>query len=111
VQRLGRNLHSFTLELNLTYSRTHSWVKLGYTVDRRAQVELNSERVYATAPGPAPRSGHVVELQLRQPPRRGVRAAPAVRDAVAMVKEAAPMLQIDGRGLHSSTFQLNLSLS
>jgi hypothetical protein len=38
-------LHSFTLELNLSNSRTHSWVRLGYTVDRRAQVELKSERV------------------------------------------------------------------
>jgi len=42
---VGRGLHSFTLELNLSNSRTHSWVKLGYTVDRRAQVELKSERV------------------------------------------------------------------
>jgi hypothetical protein len=30
----GACLHSFTLELNLSNSRTHSWVKLGYTVDR-----------------------------------------------------------------------------
>ena len=43
----GRGLHSFTLlvELNLSKSRTESWVELGYTVDRRAQVELKSERV------------------------------------------------------------------
>ena len=41
----GRGLPSFTLELNLSNSRTHSWFKLGYTVDRRAQVELKSERV------------------------------------------------------------------
>jgi hypothetical protein len=41
----GRGLHSFSLELNFSNPRTHSWVKLGYTVDRRAQVELKSERV------------------------------------------------------------------
>jgi len=45
-------LHSFTLELKLDNSRTHSWVKLGYTVDGRAQVELNWKRVYA--PGSRP---------------------------------------------------------
>jgi hypothetical protein len=39
----GRGLHSFTLKLNLSNSRTSSLVKLGYTVDRRAQVELESE--------------------------------------------------------------------
>ena len=42
---IGRGLHSFTLELNLSNSRTNNWVKLGYTVHRRAQVELKSERV------------------------------------------------------------------
>ena len=41
----GRGLHSFTLELNLSDSSTHSGVKLGYTVDGRAQVELDWERV------------------------------------------------------------------
>jgi hypothetical protein len=41
----GRGLDSFTLELNLSNSRTRSWVKLGYTVDRRAQLELESKRV------------------------------------------------------------------
>jgi hypothetical protein len=41
----NRGLHSFTLELNLSNSRTHSWVKLGHTVDRRVQVELKPERV------------------------------------------------------------------
>ena len=41
----GRGLHSFTLELNLCNSRTHPSVHLGYTVDRRAQVELKWERV------------------------------------------------------------------
>jgi hypothetical protein len=46
---LGRGLHSFTLELDLSHSRTHSWFKLGYTVDGRAQVELQWERVYAPA--------------------------------------------------------------
>jgi len=45
----GRGLHSFMLELNLSNSRTHSRVKLGYAFDRRAQVELKWERV--TAPG------------------------------------------------------------
>jgi hypothetical protein len=40
----GRGLHSFTLELNLSNSRTYSSVQLGHTVDRRAQVELKSER-------------------------------------------------------------------
>jgi hypothetical protein len=38
-------LHLFTVELNLSNSRTRSRVKLGGTVDRRAQVELKSERV------------------------------------------------------------------
>jgi hypothetical protein len=42
----GRGLHSLlTLELNLSNSRTHSSVKFGYTVDRRAQVELKWERL------------------------------------------------------------------
>ena len=43
----GRGLHSFTLEFNLSNSRTQPCVELGYTytVDRRAQVELKSERV------------------------------------------------------------------
>jgi len=41
----GKGLHSFTLELNLSNSRRHSWVQLGYTVDIRAQVEPTSERV------------------------------------------------------------------
>ena len=41
----GRGLHSFTLEHNLSNFRTRSCVKLGYTVDGRAQVELKSERV------------------------------------------------------------------
>jgi hypothetical protein len=41
----GRGLHSFTLELNLSNSRTHSLVKLGYTVHRTTQFELKSERV------------------------------------------------------------------
>jgi hypothetical protein len=36
----GRGLHSSTLELNLSRSRTHQWFKLGFTVDRTAQVEL-----------------------------------------------------------------------
>jgi len=40
-----RGLHSFALELNLSNFRTLSCVKLGCTVDRRAQVELNWERV------------------------------------------------------------------
>ena len=44
-----RGLHSFTLELNFSNSRTHSWINLGYTVDRRAQVELKWERVQAPA--------------------------------------------------------------
>jgi hypothetical protein len=43
VQR--RDLHSLTLELTLSNSRTHSSIKLGHTVDRRAQVELKWERV------------------------------------------------------------------
>jgi hypothetical protein len=38
-----RGSHSFTLELNLSNPRGHSWVELGDTVDRRAQVELKSE--------------------------------------------------------------------
>ena len=38
-------IHSFTLELNLSDSRTNSRVNLGYTVDRGAQVELKWERV------------------------------------------------------------------
>jgi len=42
---ITRGLHSFTLELNLCNSRTNSRAKSGYTVDRRAQVELNWERV------------------------------------------------------------------
>ena len=37
----GKGLHSFTLELNSSNSRTHSWIKLGYTVDRRAPVSSN----------------------------------------------------------------------
>jgi len=41
----GRGLHSFTLELNSSNSRTHSSVALGYSVDRGAQVELKWERV------------------------------------------------------------------
>ena len=41
----GRGLHSFTLELNLSNSRTHSCVTLGYTVDRGAQLERKCERV------------------------------------------------------------------
>ena len=41
----GSGLHSFTLELNVSNSRTHSWLKLDHTVDRRAQVELKWERV------------------------------------------------------------------
>jgi hypothetical protein len=45
----GKGLHSFTLALNLSKFGTHSRVKLGYTVDRRAQVELTSERVEAPA--------------------------------------------------------------
>jgi len=40
----GRGLHSFTLELNLSNSGTHSRVKLGYTVDRSVPVELKCER-------------------------------------------------------------------
>ena len=40
-----RGLHSFTLELSLSNFRTHSRVKVGYTVDRRAQVELKWEQV------------------------------------------------------------------
>ena len=39
----GKGLHSFTLELNASNSRTLSLAKSGYTVDRRAQVELNWE--------------------------------------------------------------------
>ena len=45
VGAAGRGLHSFTLELNLSHFGTHSWVKLGYTVGRRAQIELKPERV------------------------------------------------------------------
>ena len=41
----GRGLHSFTLELKLSNSRTYSRFKLGYTVEGRAQVELKWERV------------------------------------------------------------------
>jgi hypothetical protein len=41
----NRGSHSFTLELNFSNSGTHSRLKLGYTVDRRAQVELKWERV------------------------------------------------------------------
>jgi len=41
----GRGLHSFTLELNLSNSRTHSRFNFGCTVDRGAQVELKWERV------------------------------------------------------------------
>jgi len=41
----GRGLHSFTIELNVSNSRTRSSIKSSYTVDRRAQVELNWERV------------------------------------------------------------------
>jgi hypothetical protein len=41
----GRGLHSFTVELNLSNSRTRSLAKSSYTVDRRADVELNWERV------------------------------------------------------------------
>jgi len=41
----GRGLHSCTSELNLSNSRTRSRAKSGNTVDRRAQVELNWERV------------------------------------------------------------------
>ena len=41
----GRGLHSFTLELNLSTSRTHSWVQLGDTMDRTAQLELKRVRV------------------------------------------------------------------
>ena len=36
----GRGLHSFTSELNLSNSGTHSRVRLGLTVDRSAQVEM-----------------------------------------------------------------------
>jgi pre-mRNA-splicing helicase BRR2 len=42
---MGRGSHSFTLQLNFSNFRTHSRVDLCYTVDRRAQVELKSERV------------------------------------------------------------------
>jgi len=45
----GRGLHSFTLELDLSNSRTYSRVNLGHMVDREAQVELKWERVYAPA--------------------------------------------------------------
>ena len=45
VWAAGRGLHSFTLKLDFSNSRTHSWVKLDYTVERRAQVELQWERV------------------------------------------------------------------
>jgi len=45
IDVIGRGLHLFTLELNLSISWTHPWVKLGYTVERRAQVELKSGRV------------------------------------------------------------------
>jgi hypothetical protein len=38
VGAAGRGLHSFTLELNLSNSRTHSGVKSVYTVGRRAQL-------------------------------------------------------------------------
>jgi len=41
----GKGLHSFTLELNLSNSRTRSLLNLGYTVDRRSEVELKSKRV------------------------------------------------------------------
>jgi hypothetical protein len=57
VQPDARGLHSFTLELNLSNSRTDSWVKLGYTVGRTAQVELKPERAEAPAgcpPTPRP---------------------------------------------------------
>jgi len=45
VEPIGRGLHSFTLELNLSNSRTHARLNLGYAVDRRAQDELNWEGV------------------------------------------------------------------
>jgi len=41
----SRGIHSFTLELNLSKARTHSWVKLGDTMDKKGQVELKWERV------------------------------------------------------------------
>jgi hypothetical protein len=41
----GWALHSFTSELKLSNSRTHACLKLGYTVIRSAQVELQWERV------------------------------------------------------------------
>ena len=34
VTNMGRGLHSFTLELNLSTFGTHSWVKLGYVGDK-----------------------------------------------------------------------------
>jgi hypothetical protein len=42
---LARGSHSFTLELNLGNSRTQLVIRLDYTVDTRAQVELQWERV------------------------------------------------------------------
>jgi hypothetical protein len=45
-QEVGtRGLHSFPFQLNLGNSRTHSNFKLGYTVERTAQLELKWERV------------------------------------------------------------------
>jgi hypothetical protein len=41
----GAGLHSSTSELNLSNLRTRLWAKSGYTVDRRARVELNWERM------------------------------------------------------------------
>ena len=41
----GRGLHSFTLELNLSTSGTHSWVKLGYVGHKDSSRLAESERV------------------------------------------------------------------
>jgi hypothetical protein len=46
VLPLPRGLHCFALGLDLGNARTHSCVKLGYTVDRSAQVQLKSEPFY-----------------------------------------------------------------
>jgi hypothetical protein len=91
VPPTNRGFHSFTSELNLSNSRPHSSVKLGDTVDRRAQVELKSERVYAPADQHAQRVEH-----------DGLHEGDGEAQQEADGERHAPL----GRVLHSSTFQL-----
>jgi len=109
VGATGRGLHSFKLELNLSNSRTHSWVKFGDTVDRRAQVQLNSEECKPLATGASAAAAAIAAAMRDRDDGLDASSDPHGVAGIAAAAAAAYNDKAGGRGLHSSTSQLNLS--